>query len=161
MWQHDLYEAATGNSSNKVLVSNLHHDVTNQELEQIFQLIAPIRRAEVNFDFTGRSKGTAEVVFTNPSDAQRASREYNGQMCKGLPIRIDVVGAHSPPSISGQNSLLELVQISGAVLICVLRSATRHTRCSWCCNSVSCNCSACNKRRVSANSPSGQAALTQ
>lgn len=100
VWQHDLFEASKSRSGHKVLVSNLHYDVSSEDLRDIFQMVGRVRNAEVNFDRTGRSKGTGEVVFDSASDAERAVLQYNDAKCKGMPIRLDLVGASHLSSLA-------------------------------------------------------------
>jgi RNA recognition motif-containing protein len=44
----------------------------------LFGSVGPLVKAEVNKDATGRSMGTATVIFANEPDAKTAIEEYNG-----------------------------------------------------------------------------------
>lgn len=47
-------------------------------LKELFEDIGAIRKANVHFDESGRSIGTAEVVYERRADAIAAQKKYNG-----------------------------------------------------------------------------------
>jgi len=97
-WKHDLYENNGGqksvgvNTSAKLLISNLDFGVTTNDVEELFGDIGAVRIARVHFDETGRSLGTAEVVFERRADAVTAVKKYNGLNLDGRPMDIKLVG---------------------------------------------------------------------
>jgi RNA recognition motif-containing protein len=95
----------------RIYVGNLSWDVTWQNLKDCFSQVAPVVRADVISDATGRSKGCAIIDFQNPSDALRAINHLNNTELHGRPmfIREDREGstagaAFSAPASSGSNS---------------------------------------------------------
>lgn len=43
------------------------------------------------FDSSGKSKGTAFVIFANPSDAQKAIKEYHNRPFDGQPMKLELI----------------------------------------------------------------------
>lgn len=60
-------------------------------LQELFGNIGPVKRASVNCDENGKSKGSAEVIFSRKADALRAIKEYSGRQLDGQPLKIDMV----------------------------------------------------------------------
>ncbi|PVU87691.1 hypothetical protein BB560_006451 [Smittium megazygosporum] len=81
----------TGGQKGKILISNLDYKVTESDLRELFQQIGTVRKATLNFDHRGRSKGNGEVVFSKESEAYRALEKYNGVTLDGRPMKIEVV----------------------------------------------------------------------
>lgn len=51
-----------------------------------------MKRYGIHYDKSGRSKGTAEVVFMRQSDALAAIKKYNNMRLDGKPLQIELVG---------------------------------------------------------------------
>ncbi|GAA5859323.1 hypothetical protein JCM8547_001984 [Rhodosporidiobolus lusitaniae] len=68
--------AVGGNSgkSAKLVVKNLHYEVSEKELE---------------FDRSGRSQGIAWIVYTSEDHAAQAKEAFNGAPAKGQPIEVE------------------------------------------------------------------------
>jgi len=103
LWKHDLYENngnqnrgiqrnAGVNSTTKLLISNLDFGVTTADIEELFEDVGAIRTARVHYDESGRSLGTAEVVFERRVDAVAAQQKYNTLNLDGRPMDIRLVG---------------------------------------------------------------------
>ncbi|MCH1923173.1 THO complex subunit 4, partial [Shewanella sp. A3A] len=45
---------------------------------------------------SGRSKGTAEVVFARRGDAVAAVKKYNNVQLDGKPMKIEILGTNTP-----------------------------------------------------------------
>ncbi|CAL5363603.1 unnamed protein product [Camellia sinensis] len=70
-------------------------------LEQVlFSEVGEVKRHSIHYDRSGRSKGTAEVVFTRQSDALTAVERYNNVQLDGKPMKIELVGVNivTPPA---------------------------------------------------------------
>ncbi|VDO06246.1 unnamed protein product [Rodentolepis nana] len=91
-WQHDMFQ---NNVAAKVLISNLDYGVNDDDIRELFQEFGAIRRAAVHYDKSGRSLGTAEVIYNNRADAAKAIQRYNGLPLDGRPMKIQFVGEGS------------------------------------------------------------------
>ncbi|CAK9176487.1 unnamed protein product [Ilex paraguariensis] len=67
----------------------------------LFSEVGDLKRYSIHYDRSGRSKGTAEVVFARQSDALAAVKRYNNLQLDGKPIKIELVGINlvTPPSV--------------------------------------------------------------
>jgi RNA recognition motif-containing protein len=68
----------------RVLVSNLHPNVTEDDILELFSAIGPIKRAKLN-------KGTANVVFVKLEDARNAISSYNSKLLDGRELKIELL----------------------------------------------------------------------
>lgn len=96
-WLHDMYggqgglrRAPGGLSSGptKIIISNLDYGVNDKDIKDLFQDFGAIRKAAVHYDRSGRSLGTADVLFEKRQDAIRAMKKYNGVQLDGRPMDI-------------------------------------------------------------------------
>ncbi|XP_045797342.1 THO complex subunit 4A-like [Trifolium pratense] len=77
----------------KLYLSNLDQRVTDEDIHLLFLEEGELERYSIHYDQFGRSKGTAEVVFTRQSDALAALKRYNNMKLDGKTLQIELVGS--------------------------------------------------------------------
>ncbi|KAK7394228.1 hypothetical protein VNO78_14750 [Psophocarpus tetragonolobus] len=82
-------------SGTKLYISNLDHAVSNEDIKLLFLEEGELKRHCIHYDQSGRSKGTAEVVFVRHSDALAAINKYNNMRLDGKALQIELVGTSS------------------------------------------------------------------
>lgn len=75
----------------KIRVDNLHYDLTEDDLYELFTRIANVKDVRLQFDRAGRSEGTAFVTYDSIGDARAAVKEFDGANAKGQPIRLTIL----------------------------------------------------------------------
>ncbi|XP_065194168.1 THO complex subunit 4-like [Sycon ciliatum] len=125
-WQHDRYEeVAAGNGgrrrdgpgpapryagpkaadSNKLVVTNLHFEVSDEDVQELFGEFGDLKTAKVHYDSSGRSLGAATIIFVRSQDAATAYKKYNRVPLDGQPMQIEysspASGSPAPAASSG------------------------------------------------------------
>lgn len=62
----------------KILVKNLKFDILEDDVRELFGTVGEVKKAEIVYDRSGRSKGIARVWFARKSDAEKALKQYDG-----------------------------------------------------------------------------------
>ncbi|KAJ5649835.1 uncharacterized protein N7484_003558 [Penicillium longicatenatum] len=75
----------------KVRVENLHYDINESDLEDLFGKIGPVTDLTLVYDRAGRSEGVAYVTYKHLKDAHESVKEFDGANAKGHPIRLTLV----------------------------------------------------------------------
>ncbi|KAK7635453.1 RNA recognition motif-containing protein [Phyllosticta citricarpa] len=78
-------------SGYKIRVENLHYELTEDDIYELFERIGPVENARLMYDRHDRSEGVAFVTYRSLADARVACREYDGANAHGQPIRLTLV----------------------------------------------------------------------
>ncbi|KAJ0427004.1 hypothetical protein BJY00DRAFT_6395 [Aspergillus carlsbadensis] len=77
----------------RLRIENLHYDITENDLDELFRRIGSISNVSLVYDRAGRSEGVAYVTYNRYTDAKAAVAEFDGANAKGQPIRISVASS--------------------------------------------------------------------
>jgi len=101
-WEHNAYnpdeedqerpKVRDASLGSKIRVSNLKFDVLEDDLNDLFGEVGTVHKVRVNYDKSGRSSGTAEIIFFKESDAERSHREFDGRQIDGQTMHIEKLG---------------------------------------------------------------------
>ncbi|KEP55784.1 RNA recognition motif protein [Rhizoctonia solani 123E] len=119
-WVHDMAPGSTedrkprpissntgGDEPARLVVSNLHYEVTEKDLSSIFGTIGTLlREPTIRYDRSGRSTGVATIMFTHAKEAKLAQKQLDGVMAKGeaMVVKFDSPSPSSRAQPAGRNA---------------------------------------------------------
>lgn len=74
-----------------VLIKNLHRDINETELRDLFREVGPISRVSIDYDSSDKRTGRAWVLYTYGEDAAVAAGRFNGRRAVGQIITVKQV----------------------------------------------------------------------
>ncbi|CAO3651447.1 unnamed protein product [Cunninghamella blakesleeana] len=102
-WAHDLFKEGSSIQSRLgnrhvqqrrnqpqavILVENVHYDVTEDDLKDVFNLVGTVEKCRIQYDKSGRSTGSAKVTFSHSDAVQKAINKFNNVDFDGQPMKI-------------------------------------------------------------------------
>jgi RNA recognition motif-containing protein len=83
-------ELAEETEHRPIYVGNLHYDITEQELKELFARYGSVRGVTVPKDFfSGGGRGYAFIDMPNMAEARKALETLNGNLFRGRALRLD------------------------------------------------------------------------
>ncbi len=86
----------------KIYVGNLSHEITEGDLQEVFETFGQVSSVEIIKDkFSGQSKGFGFVEMPSNPEAQSAIAELNTTALKGQTLKVDKARPRSEPRGGG------------------------------------------------------------
>lgn len=84
--------ATAGTERNEIIfVRNLPWSTSNDDLVELFTTIGKVEQAEIQYEPSGRSRGTGVVRFDTPETAETAIAKFQGYQYGGRPLNLSFV----------------------------------------------------------------------
>ncbi|XP_061191882.1 polymerase delta-interacting protein 3-like isoform X2 [Saccostrea echinata] len=94
-------------SGYRVIVSNLHTIVVQNDIIELFGAIGPIKRARL------LKAGVAEVVYLNKEDVQKAIQKYHNRELDGLPMQVKLYTPPKPKKATPESIVGNVKDVEG------------------------------------------------
>ncbi|KAJ4719842.1 THO complex subunit 4A [Melia azedarach] len=94
----------------RIYISNLDYGVSDEDIQLVFSDVGKLKSYGIHYDRSGRSKGTAEVVYFHHIDALEAIKRFNNALLDGKRLKIELVGVQlvaADPVPPSKNGILE------------------------------------------------------
>lgn len=65
------------NRGAEIKIENLHYNVTEKDLQDLFATVGEVTKAKIIFDTSGRSTGVGFVKYNEKEDAEKAIEKYH------------------------------------------------------------------------------------
>ena len=86
----------------KLYVGNLPYSAAEQDLQELFERVAPVESVTVMRDMaTGRARGFGFVEMSTPAEAQAAITALNGSQMDGRALTVNEAKPQEPRSGGG------------------------------------------------------------
>lgn len=114
VWTHDLYNGpqpggaarnpgvASSTGPTKLIISNLDHNVSENDLSDLYSEFGRLKKVVVHYDKSGRSLGSADIIFESKNDAIKAMKTYNGIPLDGKPMTIQLATSEVTPGATSR-----------------------------------------------------------
>ncbi|KAF4555744.1 RNA recognition motif-containing protein 3 [Elsinoe fawcettii] len=89
--QVQIEDGSAPPSDAKLRVENLHFELLEPNLRELFSRIGPVTSVKLVYDRHDRPTGTAFVEYHSVADARLAVREFDGANAYGQPIRVTLL----------------------------------------------------------------------
>lgn len=85
------YATYGGERSPLIHVRNLPWSTSNEDLVDLFTTIGPVKKAEIQYEPNGRSRGSGVVEFDTAENAETAISKFTGYQYGGRPLSLSFV----------------------------------------------------------------------
>ncbi|EXJ88904.1 hypothetical protein A1O3_01968 [Capronia epimyces CBS 606.96] len=102
-----------GEKSPIIYVKNLPWSTSNDDLVELFITIGKVERAEIQYEPSGRSRGSGVVEFDSAENAETAISRFGGYVYGGRPLALSYVkyaNANGSEALEGQEGMGGMTQ---------------------------------------------------